>query len=356
MSTKYKIIADELKIHIEAGKYAQSALLPTEFALSQEYQVSRQTVRQALSLLTQWGLIERRQGSGSHILHHAAVSPAVQQFSVAVITTYISDYIFPSILREAETVFAAHHCIPSLFATQNEVSNERRVLRQLLASPTDGILVEGTKTALPNPNQDLYREVIDKGIPLVFIHGNYANLPEALSVLDDNAGGGRMLVEYLHKKGHRNIAGIFKSDDIQGHQRYAGFSSALLDLMLPMEDRQLFWYNTETKNMLLSGGYAEQLDQMLADCSAVVCYNDEIASYLISHLRKTGRRIPADLAVVSFDNSWYSEHAPVRITSLAHKEEHNIGRMASKLLVRQLRGETCSSEVAPWSLVEKESS
>ena len=35
--------------------------------------------------------------------------------------TYISDYIFPSILREAETVFARHDCTPSLFATQNQV-------------------------------------------------------------------------------------------------------------------------------------------------------------------------------------------------------------------------------------------
>ncbi len=355
MPPKYQMIADELRIHIEAGKYLTSTTLPTEFALAQEYQVSRQTVRQALAVLMKDGLIEKRQGSGSHILRHEASHELPQRYSVAVITTYISDYIFPSILREAEDVLSSHNCTPSLFATQNEVSNERRVLKNLLNLPIDGILVEATKSALPNPNLDLYQQLIDKGIPLVFMHGNYANLPGALSVLDDNYGGGRMLVQYLYEKGHRNIAGIFKNDDIQGHQRYAGYATALRDLGLPMEDKQLFWYNTDNKEQLLSGAYSDFLEQMLQEFSSVVCYNDEIASYLISYLQKKGKQIPGELAVVSFDNSRYSELSPVRITSLSHGK-YNVGRMSAELLMRLLRGESCHSEIAPWVLVEKESS
>lgn len=352
MPAKYQVIAEEIKDAIEAGKYITSVNLPTELTLTQEYDVSRQTIRRSLTLLTEWGLISRRQGSGSQILRHAPAK--MQSLSVAVITTYISDYIFPSVLREVETVLSANHCVPSLFATQNEVSNERRVLRNLLDTPVDGILVEGTKTALPNPNKDLYRQLINKGIPLVFFHGNYSNLPEALSVLDDNAGGGRMLVDYLKEKGHRNIAGIFKSDDIQGHQRYAGFSNAMLDAELPLTDRYIFWYSTELKDLVLSGGYDAQFDQMLKECTALVCYNDEIASYMIGYLRKRGVKVPSEMAVVSFDNSWYSEHSPIRITSLSHGD-NNVGRMAAQNLIRLLHGETCHSEKAPWILVQKES-
>jgi GntR family transcriptional regulator of arabinose operon len=45
--------------------------------------------------------------------------------TVAVVTTYISDYIFPSILREVESVLALNDCSPLLFSTQNRVDNER---------------------------------------------------------------------------------------------------------------------------------------------------------------------------------------------------------------------------------------
>ena len=67
MTPKYQAIADELRVHIQAGKYVNAQTLPTEFAIAEEYQVSRQTVRQALSVLAKEGLIEKRQGSGSHI-------------------------------------------------------------------------------------------------------------------------------------------------------------------------------------------------------------------------------------------------------------------------------------------------
>lgn len=355
MPPKYQVIAEQLRAHIESGKYLNSTILPTEFLLAQEYQVSRQTVRQALGVLVKDKVIEKRQGSGSHILRQNLVPEPAQHHSVAVVTTYISDYIFPGILREAENIFSTYNCTPSLFATQNEVSNERRVLKNLLTMPVDGILVEGTKTALPNPNLDLYQQIIDKGIPLVFFHGNYINLPGALSVLDDNFEGGRMLVEYLHGKGHRNIAGIFKSDDIQGHQRYAGYATTLRSLDLPMEDKQLFWYTTEMKEMLLSGGASDLIDRVLKNATAVVCYNDEVANYLVNYLTKKGVNIPAEMAVVSFDNSWHSELSPVRITSLSHGK-YNVGKMAADLLLHLLQGKEGHSQKAPWFLVEKESS
>jgi len=354
MPTKYQSIADDLRIQIEAGKYASAASLPTEYDIGRTYQVSRQTVRQALALLVRDGLIEKRQGSGSRIVRRNPQEPE-QHATVAVVTTYISDYIFPSILRDVERVLAARNCTPLLFSTYNQVDNERKILSNLLTAPIDGILVEGSKTVLPNPNLDLYQQFLDRGTPLVFIHGAYSNLPQALSVLDDNRGGGRQLVEYLHGKGHRDIAGIFKSDDMQGLQRYEGYIAALRDLELPMDDRRVFWYNTEWKERLLNSGAIEEIERALRGCTAVVCYNDEIAARLVGHLFKKGVRIPAEMAVVSFDNSHYSDLSPVKITSLSHGE-HNVGRIAAELLLKLMRGEKCRPEKAPWVLVEKESS
>ena len=356
MAPKYQMVADTLRADILDGVYQKRMLLPTEQLLCQQFQVSRQTVRQALALLASEGLIERRQGSGSHIRDLSKPAPLPRR-SIAVITTYISDYIFPSILREVENVLSDHNSAPLLFATQNQVSNERKVLNTLLdLSPLDGILVEGTKTGLPNPNLDLYRRLIDRGVPLVFMNGNYPELTGSLSVLDDNYGGGEMLVQYLHQRGHRHIAGIFKTDDIQGHQRYAGYADALRSLDLPFEDQQVLWYSTEAKESLFSDGAGLRfLERLAANYTAVVCYNDEIASRLVAQLVKQGVSIPGDLAVVSFDNSQYSEMTTPRITSLSHGT-HNVGRMAAELLMGLFAGEPCQSQLAPWTLVQKESS
>ena len=58
--------------------------------------------------------------------------------------------------------------------------------------------------------------------------------------------------------------------------------------------------------------------------------------------------------MVSFDNSQYSDLAPVRLTSLSHGSR-NLGELAADLMLRLLRGEECRSETVPWQLVERES-
>ena len=74
MAIKYKWLEERLKILIEKSVDSGIIRLPTEAALCDRYKVSRQTVRQALSLLEKEGLIEKRQGSGSYITGLSSLS------------------------------------------------------------------------------------------------------------------------------------------------------------------------------------------------------------------------------------------------------------------------------------------
>lgn len=357
MTRKYHKIAAELKEKIISGVYPPDSNLPPELQLCTEYDVSRQTIRAALQILVDEGLIQRRQGSGSRILMQNIPQEAKQR-TVAVITTNITDYIFPSVLRQAEACLTAGNCTIMLFATYNQVAQERRILLDLLnQKKIDGLLVEGTKAALPNPNLDLYRKLQAKKIPIVFFHGSYRDLENTVAILDDNYNGGRMLVEYLASKGHRKIAGLFKNDDLQGHQRYAGFVDALCDLNLPMDDKHIFWYNTEYRDILDSNSelWEFAVAPILKDCSAVVCYNDQIANTLIDYLISHDVSVPEQLAVVSFDNSVYSSLSPIRITSLSHAKQ-NVGNIAAQTLINLMDGKEAKNQAVPWVLIEKESS
>lgn len=61
---RYRAIADELRHRVERGELAAGALLPSESEMSAAYGVSRVTVRKALELLRDEGLIDARQGFG----------------------------------------------------------------------------------------------------------------------------------------------------------------------------------------------------------------------------------------------------------------------------------------------------
>jgi GntR family transcriptional regulator len=61
---RYREIADQLRVRIEAGEFAAGRLLPSEAELSRGYDASRVTVRKALEQLRSAGLVDSRQGVG----------------------------------------------------------------------------------------------------------------------------------------------------------------------------------------------------------------------------------------------------------------------------------------------------
>ena len=65
---QYVQIRDLMRDRIAKGQYPVGSFLPTESELCAQFTSSRHTVREALRLLTEAGLIQRRQGSGSRVM------------------------------------------------------------------------------------------------------------------------------------------------------------------------------------------------------------------------------------------------------------------------------------------------
>ncbi len=355
MAMKYKFLADLLREDLAKNGGRSGYKLPTEAELTRRYHMSRQTVRHALQLLAGEGLIQSRQGSGSYATGRTQ-EPASRQ--IAVVTSFLDDYIFPTVLHDAQSIFAQNGYSTLVYATENRVGAERDILLQLLEQPVGGILVEGSKTALPSPNADLYRRLRETGVPLLFLHGAYGAMAGIPCICDDNYGGGYLLARLLIDQGHRHLAGIFKSDDVQGPQRYHGCISAIRDAELAIFDRCFRWYDTEDRLEMIEKRRFDLLRRFLAErldpATAVVCYNDEIAFLLIQELLAMGKKVPEDVAVVSFDNSYYSQISPIPITSLRHREK--MGRTAAEELIQILHGAAGQSRALEWELLERSSS
>ena len=64
--------------------------------------------------------------------------------------------------------------------------------------------------------------------------------------------------------------------------------------------------------------------------------------------------MPEDVAVVSFDNSYYSQISPIPITSLRHREK--MGRSAAEELIHILDGAPGRSRALDWELLQRNSS
>ncbi len=355
MAIKYKWVAERLEQMIEKQIQKGIHKLPTEQELCGKYRVSRQTVRTALGLLEQRGLVTGKQGSGYYITGRSA---RPQGNVIGILISSDQEYIYPGVINDISSTLSASGFTGRVFTTDNCVSREREILLQLLKAPLRGIIVEGCKSALPNPNLDLYRKLIKNGCRVVFLFNFYPGLEDCLCIKDDNYYGSALLVQYLAAQGHREIAGIFKADDLQGIERYQGFMESMRDLGLPISDRHVCWYGSRELDGLLHRKDTQFLRRLTADtlsqCTAVVCYNDIIAYYLVDELLQAGYRLPGDMAITAFDNTYFSNSDVLTVTTLSH-QPHEMGTKAAEAVIKRLNGLPVSSQEARWRLNLKES-
>ena len=344
---KYLQLYSTITAAIGNGSYSAGDKLPTELELAEQYALSRQTVRQALELLERNGLISKVQGSGSYVSSRAQHMKKTMR--IAVITTYISTYIFPYILRGIEEAATRNGYSIQLMATNNSIAKERDILHHLSVNTVDGIIVEGTKTALPNPNLSFYRDLACKNTPLVFFNGYYPELVseprcKVVYVVTDDYGGARDLTNELIQRGHRAIGGIFKSDDLQGIRRFSGYIDALTEADLRVDDDYVLWFSTESKRSV-----ELQLDVMrlTSECTAIICYNDEVALQLLAYLETNPGCVTA---VRSFDGT-ITGRQNVDFRSLEHPKEQ-LGQQTAERMISILNGEAEESLVMPWEASE----
>jgi Transcriptional regulators len=140
-----------------------------------------------------------------------------------------------------------------------------------------------------------------------------------------------MAAMHLIDLGHKKIGGIFKIDDIQGHKRFAGFQKAQLESGIKCSDSSVLWYDTDDVEMKISIE-DRMLNNLLAECTAIVCYNDQIGLKIIELTKQKGLKIPEQISIVSFDDSQLALASEVKLTTIAHPKEA-LGREAANAML-----------------------
>jgi len=330
---KYIAIAEWMKTNIENNNFKHGEKLISENQICEKFSISRQTARQAISTLEQDGLVVRKQGSGTYINHQSKIKKNFSH-NIGVITTYLDNNVFPYIISGAEKVLSDNNYNMTLRLTRNKVHNERTQLLSLLDSDIDGLIVEGTKTALPNPNLDIYQKFLERNIPVIFINAFYQAM-DCNYIINDDVLGARLATRHLIENGHSKIFGIFKHDDQQGENRYKGFIDEMYDQHFEIEDRGMIWYSTESEEEIFSAERLRFLTEKLKKCTAVICYNDSIALKLVQLFNNSEIDIPENLSIVSFDNTNAAEMSTVPLTSITHPSQE-VGKLAAESILSMI--------------------
>ncbi len=164
--------------------------------------------------------------------------------------------------------------------------------------------------------------------------------------LDDDSALTEVL-DHLAELGHRNIARVTSAPGLaHSRKRDRALSAAAKQRNLTV--RSLTWNENA----------ADPVEELLAargSVTAVILDSEALATRVVSHAQDLGVRVPTELSVLSWEDSWVSELVRPRLTALSAPIEDS-ARTAVDLLHRMVRGEKPQSVVVPGRrLVVRES-
>ncbi|MGW7265893.1 LacI family DNA-binding transcriptional regulator [Streptomyces sp. NPDC054842] len=259
-----------------------------------------------------------------------------------------SEPYFSAVIRGVSTALAETRTQLQLVLVRDQA--ERDQLTESVAERrVDGVLLVSVHEHDPLPGL-----LEDMGLPTV-LAGRRSPAESLSHVHSDNAGGAAAAVEHLLARGRRTIATISGPLDMDvARSRLQGWRDALEKAGHETPDRLV-----APADFTEEGGEAamRSLLEQVPALDAVFVASDVMAAGALAELRRQGRRVPDDVAVVGFDDSIIARHTNPPLTSVRQPVEE-IGVTISRILLEEIGDpeEPRRHVVLPTELVVRESS
>jgi DNA-binding LacI/PurR family transcriptional regulator len=246
--------------------------------------------------------------------------------TVGVVVTTIADPFIAPVVQGIEDAAQKQGYTVILCNSHSDPEREIGAVETLRSKRVDGLIVTSSRVGA------LYLDHLERiGVPVVLINNhNERSGRYTYSVSVDNRHGGCVATDHLLQLGHRRIAYVSgpadHSDDLD---RLSGYRQALAQAGITFDAA-----------LVVSGtGRADGGERALpvlmaleAPPTAVFCYNDMTAIGLMRAARAAGLSIPADLAVVGFDDIPFASYVRPPLSTIAQLKAE-MGAWAIKMVL-----------------------
>lgn len=336
---------DQVAAHAGVGRGTVSRVVNGSPQVSE---VAREAVQRAI---TELGYVPNRAARALVTNRTDSVALVVSESEERV----FGEPFFAGIVRGISSVLAETRMQLWLAMAQSPADRER-VEYHLTTQHVDGVMLLSLHDSDPLPAL-----LSERGLPTVLggrparmlEPGNVSSDAGGICFVDvDNAGGARSVVEYLLGLGRRTVGVIAGPQDMGvGVARLDGYREALLLAGIAADERLVAFGDFSEA----SGAVATQeLLRARPDLDALFASSDLMAAGAIRALREAGRRVPADVAVVGFEDSAIAQQTDPPLTTV-HQSVEAMGREMARLLLARITGNDAQSILLNTYLVVRES-
>lgn len=251
--------------------------------------------------------------------------------SIGLTIMDIIDPFFAKIVRGADDVAKGHGYNIILTHTDNDPDKELNAIRFLAEKKVDGFLL------CPVQRDRRYIKVLEESpIPYVLIARHANGKLKCDCVLNDNIHGAYLAVNYLLKKGHKEIHYLIPSAKFTStEERIHGCRKAVKSHRLPQSSLHI--HRCE-ENMNSFYDFSVRLFKRKKRISAVFVWDDILAIAVQKAAIDNGLRIPEDVAIIGYDDIDIADYLSKPLTTVEYPA-YQIGAEAAKILIEKIESD-----------------
>lgn len=273
---------------------------------------------------------------------------------IGILAADLVNPYFSSVVSSCEREINRRGYIPMVCASLSDYGLEVTYMQKMFDMRMDAIIIIGGKSdclATDPEYADLINRIADS-VPVIMtgkVEGG-----EHYQVTIDEAEGMNQSMEYLISLGHRRIALIGGRENIKStYDKRIRYRSLLRKYGLTYRER----YVVDSDYMIEGGhqGFDTLFESNRTLPTAVIAINDYSAVGVMRSIQEHGLRIPEDISVISFDDTFIVDTVIPRLSSISYDYDA-FGKLLVDTAVARIGGEAVPEvqKVVPM-LIKRES-
>ena len=251
---------------------------------------------------------------------------SAKTFSIGLVIPFLKDGYQAQIAAKFENSLREKGYTVVLCCHRDTIDLTNEALRFLAQRKVDGVIF----SAIPSESID-FRPLIIEDIPIVvYEHRVHPDKFDCITV--DNTAGAYEAVEHLVLQGYQRIATI--TGDLENNtaiERYRGYRRVLEDYCIPLDPDLVFKGAYDVVSGFEGLNEFWKLDDKP---DALFTANYHMCVGAVTASQQLGLRIPEDLAIVTFDDTEYSQLVHPKLTSIKQPLDQLISATITVLLKR----------------------
>lgn len=253
-----------------------------------------------------------------------------QSKTIGLVIPEFQNSFFPTIITSIQKVLNENGYQLLITQSNESMEIEAKNLRLLENSMVDGIIISITREG---ENLELYKELQERGIHLVFFNRVSPTI-EAPKVIIDDYNMSFKVVEHLIQANCKKIAHLSGPPYLDLTQkRKQGYMDAMKKYNMPVNEKLII-----TAGVMLEKG-SQAMDELLTSgetFDGIFAFNDPVAIGAMKVMKARKIRIPEDVAIAGFSESKSATIIEPNLTSVAQPLSE-MGLKAAELMLKLLK-------------------